>query len=184
MEENNSETNSIKKIVLVGPESSGKSTLASLLAKYYNTVWVPEYARQFIDRLDRPYEEQDLLTIAQGQLAHEDELLKNANNLLICDTDLTVIKIWSEHKYGRCSNEIMKEYNNRTYDLYLLTGIDIPWKEDGQREHPEFRQYFYNAFKSELERKEANMVEISGDHYTRQRKAVTAINQLLKKPMN
>lgn len=179
MEKNNSTTDSIKKVVLVGPECTGKSTLSSLLAKYYNTAWVPEYARHYIDRLDRPYEEKDLVEIALGQLAHEDKLMEEANELLICDTDLTVIKIWSEHKYGRCCEEIMSQYYERDYDLYLLTNIDIPWSEDPQRENPEFRQYFYDTFKNDLAQRNLNVVEISGDHYNRQRKAIDAIDKLI-----
>lgn len=179
MEENNPTTGSIKKVVLVGPECTGKSTLASLLAKYYNTVWVPEYARHYIDRLDRPYEEKDLPIIAKGQMEQEDKLAQQANKLLICDTDLTVIKVWGEYKYGACYDEILNEYNKRTYDLHLLMGIDVPWHDDPQRENPELRQFFYDLFKSELQQRNANFIEISGDHFERKKKAVTAIDTLL-----
>ena len=179
MEKDITNSKSIKRIAVVGPECTGKSTLSSLLAKYYNTVWVPEYARHYIDRLDRPYEEKDLLRIAQGQTDAEDQLSKDANKLIICDTDLSVIKIWSEHKYGKCSQEILTKYYEREYDLYLLTDIDLPWKEDPQRENPEFRQYFHDLFKSELQQREVNFIEISGDHYSRQKEAIQAIDNLL-----
>ena len=169
----------VKKVVLVGPECTGKSTLASLLAKYYDTVWVPEYARQYIDRLDRPYTEKDLPVIAKGQLELEDSLIEKANKVLICDTDLTVIKIWSEHKYGACYDEILAEYRKRKYDLYILTGIDIPWDDDPQRENPHLREFFYDTFKNDLQQRELPFIEIAGDHYTRKKEAVKAIDQLL-----
>lgn len=178
MEKNTSA--SILKISLVGPECTGKSTLASLLAKYYDTVWVPEYAREYIDRLDRPYQESDLPTIAKGQVALEDEMIKMANRLLICDTDLTVIKIWSEHKYGACYPEVLELYNSRPYDLHILTGIDVPWDDDPQRENPQLRQFFYDTFKNELIQHGANFIEISGTHYERQKLAVKAIDELLE----
>ncbi len=169
----------MKKVVIVGPECTGKSTLSSLLAKYYNTVWVREYARQYIERLDRPYEKNDLLTIAIGQLAMEDEQLVAANKVLICDTELTVIKIWSEHKYGDCEDEILRLMKLRTYDLFLLTGIDMPWEDDPQRENPDLREYFYDAFKKELIQQKVNFIELSGSYYDRKKKAVDAIDALL-----
>ena len=169
----------IIKVSIVGPECTGKSTLASLLAKYYNTVWVEEYARHYIDRLERPYEEKDLRDIALGQMKWEDELAKKANRVLICDTDLLVIKIWAEHKYGVAYPEILEAYNSRQYDLHILTGAEIPWEEDPQRENPVLRDFFYTTFKKELETKNANFIEVSGNHYERQKKAVKAIDQLL-----
>ncbi len=178
MEKDYDPTN-MKKVVIVGPECTGKSTLSSLLAKYYNTVWVPEYARQYIDRLDRPYEKNDLLTIAKGQLELEDRKIEAANKVLICDTELNVIKIWSEHKYGDCEEEILQLMEQRTYDLYLLTGIDMPWEDDPQRENPDLREYFYDAFKKELLRQKVNFIELSGSYHERKKKAVEAIDILL-----
>ncbi|QSE98376.1 AAA family ATPase [Fulvivirga lutea] len=174
-----SKAKDIIKVALVGPECTGKSTLSSLLAKYYNTAWVPEYARQYIDRLDRPYEEKDLLKIAKGQTQLEDKFSEQANKVLICDTDLSVIKIWSEHKYGACYDEILREYHSRKYDLHILTGIDIPWDEDPQRENPHLREFFYDTFKNDLIQRGANFIEVSGSHYERQKKAVKAIDALL-----
>ena len=138
----------IKKIVIIGPESTGKSTLSSALAEALNTVWVPEYAREYLEKLNRPYEEKDLLTIARGQLASEDRLMLKAKDYLFCDTDLHVIKVWSEHKYHRCHPEILEAISSRKYDFYLLTGIDIPWEYDPLREHAalEMREHFYNLY--------------------------------------
>ena len=181
MEEVNERTNSIKKVVIIGPESTGKSTLASLLAKYYNTSWVPEYAREYIERLDRPYIERDLKDIAQGQLIAEDREAKYANNLLICDTNLMVIKVWSEHKFGACYEEVLQNLKKRKYDLYLLMTPDIPWTEDPQREHPEMREFFYDIYREEIKNSGVPYVEIKGEEfYYRKLMAVSAIDKLLK----
>ena len=169
----------MKKVVVIGPECSGKTTLSSSLATYYNTVWVPEYARHYIDRLDRPYDETDLLPIAEGQLSSEDQMLKKANKVLICDTDLLVLKVWQEHKYGACYPKILNTIKNRSYDLYLLTHVDIPWEKDPQRENPHLRDFFFNLFKKELHEKKLPFVEIKGEFYKRKKTAIEAIDGLL-----
>ena len=98
----------VKKIAIVGPESTGKSTLAEGLAKHYQTVWVPEYARGYLNKLGRGYDQSDLIKIAQGQLGLEDECVNDAKRFLFCDTNLVVIKIWSDFKYGNCAPEILQ----------------------------------------------------------------------------
>uniref|UniRef100_UPI00404BA349 AAA family ATPase n=1 Tax=Fulvivirga sp. TaxID=1931237 RepID=UPI00404BA349 len=153
----------IKKIAIIGPESTGKSTLASQLADALQTVWVSEYARTYIDQLDRPYEESDLLTIAKNQIALEDELLPQANHYLVVDTTLTIIRVWSEHKYGRCDPWILSEEAARQYDCYLLCDIDLPWQDDPQREHPHLRNHFFEVYKRYLESKSASYCIVSGD---------------------
>lgn len=181
MEKNTSETNTLKKVVIIGPESTGKSTLSSLLAKYYETRWVKEYAREFIDRLERPYQERDLLDIAQGQLQAEDREIKQANRVLICDTNLIVIKVWSEHKFGACYPEILDWIKSRKYDLYLLTNTDIPWVDDPQREQPDMRQFFMDIYTEEVKKSGVPWVDVTGEeHFTRQRIAVKAIDNLLQ----
>jgi nicotinamide riboside kinase len=93
----------MQKIIITGPESTGKTTLAQQLAQHYQTVWVPEYSRDYIAQLNRSYEEDDLLEIAKGQVRREDEMVaKHTPDLLICDTSLLVIKVWSKVKYQRC----------------------------------------------------------------------------------
>lgn len=171
---------SVKKVVVIGPECTGKSTLSLKLAEHYNTCWVKEYARQYIDELDRPYEADDLLAIARGQLANEDKLETKANNLLICDTDLIVIKIWSEFKYGFCHEEILNEIRTRRYDLYLLTHIDLPWEQDSQRENPHLRNYFYDLFKSTLQELNLPFIEVKGEWPERKHTAIKAIDEILK----
>lgn len=171
------------KVVVIGPESTGKSTLSEQLAAHYQTVWAPEFARQYLEELPRPYEQQDLLTIAEGQLALEDRLAKQANRLLVCDTDLHVIKVWSEHKYGTCDPRILERIATRPYHLYLLTYIDIPWEEDPQREYPDpaMREYFYNIYKDLVAASGVPWVEIKGSFEERKSLAVAAVNNLLKK---
>ena len=142
----------VKRIAVVGPESTGKSELSQQLARELNTEWVPEYARFYLDRLDRPYEQSDLLEIAKGQLAWEDDKAIYANEYLICDTNLIVTKVWSDHSYGSTDEWIEESLKERIYDAYLLTDIDVPWRPDPQREHPQLREYFFDVYKSYLEK--------------------------------
>lgn len=178
MEKNTGAIKNLKKIAIVGPESTGKSTLSKELAAYYNTSWVEEYARAYIDKLKRPYQEHDLEKIAKGQIEAEKVQARNANKILICDTNLIVIKIWSEHKYGACPDWILEEISISDYDLHLLTYVDTPWIEDPQREHPDKREYFYKKYKEELELRNLRYIEIRGNMKERLFKAVSAINAL------
>lgn len=170
----------IKKIAIIGPESTGKSTLSEALAKHLHTVWVPEYARAYLDSLHRPYMEDDLLIMAQGQVQYEDALLQQANEYLICDTELHVIKVWSEHKYKRCDNWITEQIAIRKYDLYLLTYIDTEWEADPQRENPEpeMRQYFYDIYLDIVKKSGVPWAAIRGTHEERMQIALKAINSL------
>lgn len=171
----------IKKVAIIGPECTGKSELSAYLAQHFNTCWVNEYARTYLDQLDRPYLESDLKSIAQGQVRLEDESLPAANKVLICDTNLLVIKVWSNFKYGHCSEEILQLISSRTYDLYLLTYIDIPWQADPQREHPDKREKLWRIYKAELETQDVTFAEIKGERTIRRKTAIEAINQLLNK---
>ena len=172
----------LKKIVVLGPESTGKSTLSQQLAEYYGTVWTPEYAREYIDQLSRPYEQDDLLAIAEGQLRLEDAQAAKAKDLLICDTDLYVIKVWSEHKYGGCDPQILAQIAARKYDLYLLTYIDIPWEEDPQREYPDpqMREYFYQIYRDIVMNSGVPWTDIRGSFEEREMKAKEAVERVMK----
>ncbi|MEQ8471532.1 MAG: ATP-binding protein [Marinoscillum sp.] len=139
-----------KRIAVIGPESTGKSEICQHLARIYQTEWVPEYARFYLDRLGRSYEQSDLLEIAKGQVIWEDDKAEEASEYLFCDTNLIVIKIWSEHKYGSCDPWILEELNKRTYDFYLLGNIDLLWRPDPQREHPKLRKHFFDLYESYL----------------------------------
>ena len=165
----------IKKIAIVGPESTGKSTLAKALATELNTVWVPEFARTYINNLDRPYDEYDLAAIVKGQLEEEQKLLPLANEFLISDTELLVIKIWSEVKYGHCDPWILEQYARQHYHLHLLTYPDIAWQYDPQREHPEAQEELLQLYIEEFQTRQINFVRIKGDHQNRLKTALEAI---------
>lgn len=167
--------------MVIGPESTGKSTLSEALAKKLNTVWVPEYARQYCENLGRPYIPEDLPVIGKGQIESEETLEKSANRFLICDTDLYVIKVWSEHAFGTCDTEILKTIAIRNYNLYLLTCVDIPWQEDPLREHPEeaMRQYFFHQYKDIVCNSGLPWEIISGQPEERLQKALSAVKKHL-----
>ncbi|MEM7550617.1 MAG: ATP-binding protein [Bacteroidota bacterium] len=169
----------LTKVVITGPESTGKSTLAEELSKYYKTNWVKELAREYIEGLNRPYTESDLSEIARGQIKSENLQTESSKKLLICDTDLITVKIWSDYKYGRTDPWILETIEERHYGVYLLTDIDLPWKEDPQREHPDKRAYFLQKFKDELEHYQKSYHLIAGDHKQRFDKAVEIIDRLI-----
>ena len=171
----------IIRIAITGPESTGKSTLSQQLAEHYNTVFVPEYARAYIAQLDRPYQYEDLLNIAKGQLAYEREKSTICNRYLFYDTDLLVIKIWSEYKYGKVDPLILREYQKSNYDLTLLLNIDLPWNFDPQREHPEKRKFFFDWFEKELKAKGANYRIVLGNKKNRLSMAIDFIEQVFNK---
>lgn len=151
-----------KRIAVIGPESTGKSEVCQHLARIYQTEWVPEYARFYLDRLGRPYEKEDLLEIAKGQVIWEDDKAEEAGEYLFCDTNLIVMKIWSEHKYGSCDPWILEELSNRTYDFYLLGNIDLLWRPDPQREHPKLRKYFFDLYENYLKDRNLSYGIVSG----------------------
>ena len=167
----------IIKIAITGPESTGKSLLAQQLAEHYRTTWVPEYARSYIDSLSRPYHQQDLLSIAQGQIRTEEECHKKAGAFLFCDTELIVVKIWSEVKYHACDEWILKMISEHRYDLFLLCDIDLPWEYDPQREHPDKRDYLFKLYKKELEMRDFPYFVISGIGKSRLNNAIGSIDK-------
>ncbi len=171
----------ILKILVTGPESTGKSTLSRQLAQHFETVWVPEYARTYIEKLSRPYVQDDLWEIAQGQILSEKNYLTQANKLLICDTDLNVIRIWSEHKYGNCDARILEGITQQDYKLTLLCDIDMPWVFDSQREHPDpaMRHYFFEQYKTILEAENTNYIIVSGNEARRLNQAIKKVTELL-----
>ena len=168
------------KIVITGPESTGKSTVAEQLAAHYNTKWVPEYAREYIKGLNRPYTYEDLLEIAKGQIQLEDQESANSSDLLICDTDLIVIKIWSAHVFGKVDPWILQQIEEREYDYYLLMNIDLPWEPDPQREHPHLRDFFMDWYRNELAEYGKAFSEISGSEENRMKAAIKVIDKFLE----
>ena len=166
----------MKKIVLTGPESSGKTTLAAQLAEAFGTVWVPEFARQYLDGLGRPYSAADLLEIARGQVALEDEMAAQANGLLFLDTSLEVLKIWSVIRFGQCADWTLEQLQLRLPDHYLLCLPDLPWVADPQRENPDNRDELLGIYRRELTSLGVPFSEVSGNGELRFENAMNAVN--------
>jgi NadR type nicotinamide-nucleotide adenylyltransferase len=169
-----------KRILILGPESTGKSTLAEKLAVYYAEPWVPEVARAYLEGLNRPYTYEDLLLIGKRQLSLEDELAAKAKHFLFCDTDLRVIQVWSQHRYGKVDPWVLEEIARRTYDLILLCAPDLPWQEDPLREHPdlEMRQHFFEVYKQLTQASRFPWALISGDTAERLSTAIQEVDYL------
>lgn len=174
------------KVVLFGPESTGKTTLSIQLARYYNSVWVPEYARDYLQNKwnneRKTCEPKDLLPIAVGQMELENTLAQKTDSVLICDTDLLETKVYSEEYYSGTCDPLLEKYAlKNTYDLYFLTYIDTPWEADDLRDKPEERQEMFEAFKTALIKYKKPFVLLKGDKKTRLATATKHINQLLEK---
>lgn len=194
----------IIRIVTIGPESTGKSSLCEALAKTFHTLWCPEYAREFLLRskasghvgaADAPhgnYDFNDLLSIAQGQIALENEMTdkaiehwmqqpdkKTKQPVLFIDTDMYVMKVWCEYVFGKCHPYILEQIAERPYDLYLLCGTDLPWVKDELREYPDpvTRNELYHIYKDLLIQQHVPWVQVQGEKETRIKNAIDAIHQ-------
>jgi NadR type nicotinamide-nucleotide adenylyltransferase len=171
----------VLKIAIVGPESTGKSTMSEYLAKHYNTVWVPEYAREYCAKLTGPCSWQDEVNMFYGQLALEKGILPQANRLIICATTFITVKIWSDYTFGKAPQEVMDELPQHPYDFYLLLDIDLPWQEDPLRDFPDMQEYFMDVWHNELQALDANYTVISGVGQDRYDNAVKAIDGFVSK---
>ena len=169
----------ILKIAITGPESTGKSQLAELLADRYKTVWVPEFARGYLNRIDKPYNYNDILEIAKGQVKSAEALLLLANKLCFMDTELLVTKIWCDVKYKMCHPWIIENLKNQDFDLYLLTDVDLQWEFDPLREHPDKRKFLFDLYQQSLDVLDFNYRIIRGIGEERLKNASTFINEML-----
>lgn len=172
------------RVVLYGPESTGKTSLAKALANHYQTSWVPEFARSYLqekwDKQQAVCTLADLPIIAQGQLAAENTAIAQANRLIFCDTNILVTKVWSEtHFEGYCAPELYTILAQTHYDLYLLTSIDVPWEKDDLRDRPNDREQMFIYFKQQLEVYNFPFLVLEGSLEERIQKAVNTIDQLL-----
>jgi len=172
------------KVVLFGPESTGKTTLARQLARYYHSVWVPEYAREYLQNKwnneRKTCEPKDLLPIAIGQMNLENNLAQKTDSVLICDTDLLETKVYSETYYsGTCHPLIEKYALTNNYELYFLTYIDTPWEADDLRDKPNERQAMFNAFETTLKQYDKPFITLKGSKKERFNKAIKCIDKLL-----
>ncbi|MFC4211925.1 AAA family ATPase [Pedobacter lithocola] len=170
----------IKKIAVVGPESTGKSTISQFLAKHYKVAWVPEYARYYCENLTAPYTLQDEVNMFYGQIALEDAVLTTTENeFIICDTTFVTVKIWSDEMLGETPQIVLDALPKRPYDLYLLMDIDLPWQDDPLRDFPNQREYFMEVWHKELKALNANYKVISGIGEIRINNAVATIDDFL-----
>jgi NadR type nicotinamide-nucleotide adenylyltransferase len=185
-----------KKIVVIGPESTGKSSLCAALAAHYGVGWVPEYAREYLQKHGMNYSYPDLTTIARGQLALEDRLAaeqqdrltaeqqirrgKPGNSLLFVDTDMYVMKVWSEYVFGRCDAWILDQIASRKYDAYLLCRTDLPWVRDDLREYPDLenRERLFNIYRDCLVNQDTPWVEVGGVGEDRVASGIAAVEGL------
>ena len=184
-----------KKVVIVGPESTGKSTLCEQLAAHYKTIWVKEYAREYLKKNGTNYTFDNLLDIAKGQVANE-ELAVNRWVLagkpynaqpstinrvpIFFDTNMYVMKVWCEFVFEKCHHWILNRIVERKYDLYLLCNTDMPWVKDELREYPDLvtREKLYNHYKDIMVHQNVPWVDISGDYEERLRKAGAAVEKI------
>ena len=171
--------NHIKKIAVVGPECTGKSTISEQLAKHYSTVWVPEYAREYCSQLTSECTWEDEINMFKGQLELERTLLPQANDILICDTTFITVKIWCDYVFGKAPEEVLDELRRHPYDLYLLMDIDLPWQDDPLRDFPEKRPHFMKVWHKELRSLNANYSTISGSDSQRFLNAISTIDSYL-----
>ena len=178
----------IVKIVLFGPESTGKTTLSKQLARHYNTVWTPEYARKYLQKKwnnhRKTCEAKDLIPIAIGQMKLENKLAKKADRILICDTDLLETKVYSEEFYGFVDQDLNEAAKINNYDLYLLTYIDTPWEEDDLRDRPKQRLKMFTAFEEALQKNNKPYLLLKGNKEDRFKKAVETINTIINSKEN
>ncbi len=172
------------KVVLFGPESTGKTTLSKALADYFDTLWVAEYARDYLqnkwDLEQKTCELSDLLPIAIGQMQLENATAVKTNKLLFCDTNLLETKVYSEVYYdGYCDPVIDHFAKENCYNLYFLCDIDVPWEADDLRDKPNERKKMFSAFEGALQKLELPYEILSGSKSNRLKNAVNHINQLL-----
>ncbi|EDP71101.1 NadR-like protein [Flavobacteriales bacterium ALC-1] len=173
------------KVVLFGPESTGKTTLSKQLARHYNSVWVREYAREYLqDKWNnerKTCEPKDLLPIAVGQMQLENKLAQKTDSILICDTDLLETKVYSEAYYsGTCDPILEAHALKNSYDLYFLTYIDTPWEADDLRDKPNERERMFKAFEYALIANNRPYVLLKGNKQERLKLAVEHIDKLLQ----
>ncbi|WP_026754155.1 AAA family ATPase [Sediminibacter sp. Hel_I_10] len=172
------------KVVFFGPESTGKSLLSEALAAHYHTVFVPEYSRVYAESKvaqNKMLTKADVLDIAAGQMQNENAELKNANKLLICDTDLLETKVYSEYYYDGFCPSVLKRYAvENSYDLYFLCYIDTHWEADGIRDRPEHRLELFKRFEKALQTHNKPYVTLKGSFEEKRSTCIRHIDQLLK----
>lgn len=169
------------KIAILGPESTGKTALAKQLAEHFKTEWVPEYAREYVENLTRPYTYEDVCNIALKQI-EEEEFYKNAESIsdkyVFFDTDLIITKVWFDYRFGKIPDFLKERMKIGFFDLYLLCSPDLPWEADPVREHGNDREYFFDWYKNEIEQTGKPNVIVTGIGNQRFQNALDALRIL------
>lgn len=167
------------KVGIIGPESTGKTALAQALAQEYKTEWVPEFAREYLANLGRPYVQSDLLEIAEGQIKSVKAIRKKAKRILFIDTDIHVIKVWSDYKYGNCDPWIAQKLEMNVCDVYFLTYHDIPYEDDALRENPHDREMLFDMYEKLIINRKLSYTVMKGSLEERVKSAKAYLNRLL-----
>lgn len=167
-----------KKIAITGPESTGKSWLTEKLANYYQTIWVPEFAREYLEKYGLKYSIDDLEKIAEGQLNNTLHAEKGSSKIIFCDTELVVLKIWSEVVFNKCPAFIVEMLSQQQFDLYLLCYPDLLWEFHPMRENPDNREYLFSLYEKELKRYNFNYRIVKGSGDERLQNAITFVEEI------
>ncbi len=168
----------LTKVVIIGPESTGKTELAQKLALHYKALWIPEYAREYISQLDRKYTYEDVEHIARRQIQLEEEYSGRAGDILFFDTDLIISKVWFDVVYKRCPAFIPSFLQKAVYHVYLLCKPDIPWVYDPVRENPHLRWFLFEAYRTEILRYHFRYEVIEGFGDDRFNHALQAVSNI------
>jgi NadR type nicotinamide-nucleotide adenylyltransferase len=164
----------------MGPESTGKTTLASALAKHYDTIWIPEYSREYVEKLHIRYTMDDILHCAHKQLESEQLSASRANKILFTDTELINCSVWLKDVFNAEEEWIQNSILENEYDLYLLLNYDLPFVNDPVRENQHRRNYFFDWYKRELENRGFKFKVISGFGQERISNAINEIDSFVK----
>ncbi|MEP7251643.1 MAG: ATP-binding protein [Ginsengibacter sp.] len=191
----------IKKFVVIGPESTGKTTLCNKLAKHYHTLWVPEFAREYLLKNGTEYSFEDLLVIARQQVELEEagisqlttkrkallvlqdqaeSVAQESHRLIFIDTDMYVMKVWCEYVFNKCHTWILNRIAERKYDGYILCNPDIEWVRDELREYPDkiTREKLYYYYRDLMANQEVPWLDVKGNYDERFKKATNFIDSL------
>ena len=175
---------SLIRIAVIGPESSGKSSLCEELARHYQTIWIPEYAREYLNNLQRKYTIDDVISIYQKQFENEQLAEHKNRKIIFIDTEFIIAKVWCEHAFGSCPKIIENMIQTHPYDYYLLTSPDLPWVFDPLRENPGKGEYFFDWYKKILEENNFRYDIVSGENDARMKNAIANVDAFLKEKNN
>ncbi|HEY5592527.1 MAG TPA: ATP-binding protein [Paludibacter sp.] len=166
------------KVSILGPESTGKTELAKNLAEHFKAPWVPEYAREYVEKLTIPYDYNDVCNIALTQIEqekHYEEHPELSENYVFFDTDLIITSVWFEHKYALVPDFVSERLKKDYFDFYLLCAPDLPWEPDPVREHGDDREFFFNWYKTKIEQTGKPYVIVNGSGNQRIQNAINAL---------